>query len=322
MTFYTDPDDGRYILFYHINGEPLIRNKKIVPERLEKNVENVSMIIENYDFLSPFKDIIIKNIFGKRETKIMGILNATPDSFFPGSRVGSDDKIYEMLEEKPDIIDIGGESTRPGSSEVDPETEIKRLEGVLNILKSYNIKISIDSRHYRVIEALLKRYDIDYINDISGFIDKRMIKMASEYKKKCIVMHMRGEPQNMNKFTDYDDIFFEINAFFFDRIKNMINSGIEPENIIIDPGIGFSKNYEQNIKLIKSPWSFAFGFKTLYGTSRKSFIGKITGNDVNKRLGSTIATSIYLAMNNVDILRVHDVSENRSAIELYKMLVT
>ncbi len=322
MTFYIDPYNRNQILFYQCDGKPFIKNKIIKPEKYEKTIDNISMIIEKYDFLTPFKNYILNNIFNnKKKTSIMGILNATPDSFFPGSRV-NEKNIYNMLDEKPDIIDLGGESTRPGSIEIDPETEIKRLEPVLDILKSYDIKISIDTRHYNVIESILKKYEIDYINDISGFIDKRMIQIAKEYKKGCIVMHMRGEPQNMNKFTDYDDIFFEINTFFFDRIKSMLNSGIEPENIIIDPGIGFSKTAEQNIELIKSPWSFLFGFNLLYGTSRKSFIGKFTKTDVNKRLGGTIATSIYLAMNGVDILRVHDVIENRSAIDIYKMLVT
>ncbi len=244
----------------------------------------------------------------------MGILNATPDSFYAGSRILDKSRIDSMLDEKPDIIDIGGESTRPGSLPVPPDIETERIRPVIDYIKSVsNIPVSIDSRNYDTIKAVISM-DIDYINDISGFSDERMIKIACDYNVRAIVMHMIGTPQTMQNFTEYDDIIFEINNFFYSRINKMLKFGIKPENIIVDPGIGFSKDTNGNITILRSPWSFFLGFDTLFGTSRKRFIGTLTGSDVNDRLGGTIGTSIYLSENGVDILRVHDPAQNRDAI--------
>lgn len=145
----------------------------------------------------------------------MGILNATPDSFYAGSRILDKSRIDSMLDEKPDIIDIGGESTRPGSLPVPPDIETERIRPVIDYIKSVsNIPVSIDSRNYDTIKAVISM-DIDYINDISGFSDERMIKIACDYNVRAIVMHMIGTPQTMQNFTEYDDIIFEINNFFF-----------------------------------------------------------------------------------------------------------
>jgi dihydropteroate synthase len=270
-----------------------------------------------------FEDRISGNIEAKirnKKTKIMGILNATPDSFFNGSRVSGTETIDRMIDLKPDIIDIGGESTRPGSSEVDPETEFSRIKSILEYIKSVSdIPVSVDSRHYETIKRSMK-YGISYINDISGFEDQRMIDIARDNGVKCIVMHMRGTPQNMDQFTSYDNIFVEINTFFYNRINAMIQAGIDPENIILDPGIGFSKDFQGNVSILRSPWSFFLGFDTLFGTSRKSIIGKITGSSVEDRAGGTIATSIYLNNNGVDVIRVHDVLPNRDAITMYRYI--
>jgi dihydropteroate synthase len=267
-----------------------------------------------------YEDNMARNAEKKVKNKkslIMGILNATPDSFFEGSRISGTEIIDSMIDLKPDIIDIGGESTRPGSSEIDPETEFSRVKGVLEYIKSVsNIPVSLDSRHYDTVSRLMN-YGVDYINDISGFDDPRMIDLAKENDIKCIVMHMRGTPQNMREFTNYDNLYFQINKFFYLRTNDMINKGIRPENIIIDPGIGFSKDFYGNMDILKSPWSFFLGFDTLFGTSRKGFIGRVTGSSIGSRIGGTVATSIYLNQNGVDILRVHDVEPNRDGINMY-----
>jgi dihydropteroate synthase len=268
------------------------------------------------DELSRNVEIKIKN----KKTRIMGILNATPDSFFGGSRITGTATVDHMIDMKPDIIDIGGESTRPGSSEVDPETEFSRIKDILEYVKSVsNIPVSVDSRHYETIKRSMA-YDIDYINDISGFEDKRMIDIARESGSKCILMHMRGTPQNMGQFTHYDNIFAEINMFFYNRSNSMVKEGIDPDHIILDPGIGFSKDFEGNMSILRSPWSFFLGFDTLFGTSRKGFIGMVTGSSIDDRVGGTVATSIYLNNNGVDVIRVHDVLPNRDAIKMYRYI--
>ncbi|MHB1649739.1 MAG: dihydropteroate synthase [Thermoplasmataceae archaeon] len=255
-------------------------------------------------------------------TKIMGVLNVTPDSFYPGSRIESHNisRIDRLLDEKPDIIDIGGESTRPGSSPVDPGKETARIYPVLEYVSNCsNIPISIDSRNPETISRCLD-LRVDYINDITGFSNPGMVEIASETGLKSIVMHMRGTPKNMQEMTGYDDIVMEINSFLVERIDRMISSGVKPENIIVDPGIGFSKTYQGNLEILRNIESFRGAFPLLVGTSRKTFIGHITGKDVNNRLAGTIATSVYLAGKHVDIIRVHDIAENRDAIKVMSLL--
>jgi dihydropteroate synthase len=269
------------------------------------------------------EDIISRNVEKKIENKrslVMGILNATPDSFFSGSRIENREIVDRMIDTKPDIIDIGGESTRPGSTEVDPEIEFERMKWAIEYIKSVSgIPISLDSRHFYTVSRAME-YGIDYINDISGFSDQRMIDLAVNSNVKCVVMHMRGNPQNMGNYTHYDNLYFQVNQYFYEKANEMIKRGIKPENIIIDPGIGFSKDFRGNMDILKSPWSFFIGFDTLFGTSRKGFIGKVTGSSIEDRLGGTIATSIYLNRNGVDILRVHDVQQNRDAINMYSYI--
>ncbi|WP_297217316.1 dihydropteroate synthase [Thermoplasma sp.] len=255
--------------------------------------------------------------------KIMGIVNATPDSFYPGSRVlGHSDLVFKMIDEKPDIIDIGAESTRPGSKGVDPSTELDRLIPIVKMVRDYSdIPISIDSRHPSVIDGLTK-YEINYINDISGFTDRRMIEIAKDSGLNCIVMHMRGTPENMQSMTTYDDVIYEVSAFLADRTEALLKNDVSFDRIILDPGIGFAKDIKGNVEILRNIKSFNIGFPLLVGTSRKSFIGMITGQKVENRLAGTIGTSIYLAENRVSILRVHDVKENRDALTTYLVLAS
>jgi len=298
--------------------------------RIEKKRFNVNSVkfdksilkefyIKNHIF-EGYEDIISSKVDKKitnRKSLIMGILNSTPDSFYQGSRIENIEMVDRMLDEKPDIIDIGGESTRPGSEKVDPENEFARIKPVLEYIKSCsNIPVSVDSRNLYTISKAMD-YGIDYINDISGFSDREMIDLAATSNVKCVLMHMKGNPQNMGEYTNYDDLFFQLNEYFYERANEMVKKGIDPGNIIIDPGIGFAKDFHGNMVILKSPWSFFIGFDTLFGTSRKGFIGEITGSSIENRLGGTIATSIYLNRNGVDILRVHDPGQNRDAIKMY-----
>ena len=251
--------------------------------------------------------------------KLMGIVNVTPDSFYPESRVSKLDELNRIYLNKPDIIDAGGESTRPGSETIKPQDEQSRLMFFFDNLPDNDIEISIDTRNPSTAELFSAK--IHYINDISGFSSSMMRDVAKSGKKKCIVMHMRGTPGTMNYLTNYDDLIAEINMFFFERVGSMLDYGIEADKIIIDPGIGFSKTAEGNMKIIANAGSFSIGPDVLFGTSRKSFIGKLTGSNVQERLPETIATSLHLAMNSVDILRVHDVKENRNSLLMLEQLL-
>ncbi len=322
---FPDPENKRKLSIYREdeNGDVKISGKRYAYTEETLSPGIIKEFYYRNNLFPGFEDKIARTVYTKinnKKTGIMGILNATPDSFFNGSRISNTSQIDSMIDMKPDIIDIGGESTRPGSAEVDPETEFSRIKNVIEYIKSVsNIPLSLDSRHYETVKKAMA-YGIDYINDISGFGDNRMVELARDSGSKCIVMHMRGTPQNMTNLTYYDNIFAEINMFFYNRLDSMVKAGIDPGNIILDPGIGFSKDFKGNMSILRSPWSFFLGFDTLFGTSRKGFIGKITGSSVEERIGGTIATSIYLSLNGVDIIRVHDVVPNRDAIKMYRYI--
>ncbi len=254
--------------------------------------------------------------------KIMGIVNVTPDSFYPGSRVLG--KPYELIdrlmEQGPDIVDVGGESTRPGSGGLEPVEEISRIKPVLEYLSSsYDVPISLDTRNPETAEFSLK-YGIQYLNDVSGFENPEMIEIAAENSLGSIVMHMRGKPQNMQENTQYSDLILELNMFFQKRALQMVEGGIHPSRIIVDPGIGFGKGLDGNKEIIRELESLNTGYRILAGASRKTFIGRITGEPVERRLAGTLATSIYLMNVKCDIVRVHDVKENRDAVDVYSAI--
>lgn len=270
---------------------------------------------------------LAKSMFGKIARnpsipRIMGILNATPDSFYPGSRFIPEDikSIDSFLDQKPDIIDIGGESTRPGSRRISATTEIARIIPFIKYIRECSsVPISVDTRNPETLEAAID-FGISFINDISGFSDERMVDIAKRNELKCIVMHMQGEPSTMQNHPNYSDVVREVNSFLFQRASHLVKSGIKPRNVILDPGIGFGKNFEQNLALIRGLDSLNMGFETLVGVSRKSFIGDITGSKVDQRLAGTLASSIYLMEKKVDYLRVHDVKENLDSLSVYHKL--
>lgn len=298
----------------------LIGDRRILRYRLHREKILELGIVEHMNTPEPIKEIFRKILSPsyeqKRRIEIMAIANGTPDSFYSGSRFMDNlSGLSEILDQKPDIIDVGGESTRPGSLEVQPAEEIKRLKPLIEYISgSSDIRISLDTRHPEVVERYIS--EIDIINDISGFRSGRMIEIASEHKLDCVVMHMKGTPENMNHLTDYSDLYYEISEFLLERTYQMLEKNISKEKIILDPGIGFSKTYSQNIKILKNIQRFDFGLKTLVGASRKSFIGKITSDPPEKRLSGSIAAAVWCALNGVNIIRTHDPGETRKALDV------
>ncbi len=248
---------------------------------------------------------------------VMAVANATPDSFHPGSRLDETNRLLDsLLDAKPDIIDVGGESTRPGSGELSTQEEIARVKPVIeHIASSSDIPISLDTRHPEVLEHFAGK--VQYANDISGFRDNRMISIAADHSLRCITMHMRGTPADMQKRTDYVDLVPEVISYLIESAERLEEAGVNRQDIIMDPGIGFSKNFTGNLEILSEIQSFFVGYQTLVGASRKSFIGKITGEETSGRLPGTLAVTAFLAQKGVDIIRVHDPKEN---IQLLKVL--
>jgi dihydropteroate synthase len=252
-------------------------------------------------------------------TYIMGVLNVTPDSFSDGGRFqtvnAAIDRAIQMVSVGVDIIDIGGESTKPGATPVDEQTELERVLPVIEAIRqnpaTQNIPISIDTTKAAVAVAAI-RAGADLVNDVSGGkFDPQMLETVARLQVPYILMHMRGTPTTMQQMTDYVDIVGEILAFLQTQIDRAIAAGIDRAQIIIDPGIGFSKTYQQSIELIRQLDKFqSLDLPLLVGVSRKSFIGKILNQpDPNRRLWGTAAACCAAIDRGVDLLRVHDVAE-------------
>ena len=253
----------------------------------------------------------------------MGVLNVTPDSFSDGGRfldVGQAvAHALKMEEEQADIIDIGGESSRPGADPVSEEEECRRVIPVIEgIRKISDILISIDTVKAGVARAALQA-GADWINDISGLRnDSDMVQVAAEWQCPVIIMHMQNTPKTMQINPYYNDVVKEIAQFFRERLKALASQGIN--KCILDPGIGFGKRLEDNIALIKHIGTFKqLGYPILLGSSRKSFLGTITGRDVSQRLAATLSVNLMALQNNVDIVRVHCVAEHRDMIKIFNL---
>jgi dihydropteroate synthase len=244
----------------------------------------------------------------------MGVLNITPDSFSDGGDFFDTQRAVEhgikMAQDGAAIIDIGAESTRPGSETVSADEQIKRVVPVIEKLTAkIQIPISIDSRNYKVTKAALDG-GASIMNDITALEDKRMVELAAEKKVPVILMHMRGSPGTMQLKPKYKNVVSEVLNYLFGRAKTAQSKGIEKEKIFIDPGIGFGKTLEHNIELLRNINVFVnSGFRVLLGTSRKSFIGDLTGKKIPKeRIFGTAATVAIAAASGVSVVRVHDVA--------------
>jgi dihydropteroate synthase len=256
----------------------------------------------------------------KKRTHIMGVLNITPDSFYKESRItsikGALKRADRMVREGADILDIGGESTRPGSDPVSEGEELKRvLPAVKAIVREFDIPLSVDTYKSSVARVVLKE-GASIINDISGLrFDPDMTKSIVSSKAGVIIMHISGKPKTMQKNPSYKFLMREITAFLNKGIKLAVSSGISTKSIIVDPGIGFGKNFSHNISIIKKLKQLQKLKKpVLLGLSRKSFIGKILDLPAEERLEGTLAASVISVLNGAQILRTHDVKETKRAV--------
>jgi dihydropteroate synthase len=257
--------------------------------------------------------------WGKR-TYLMGVLNVTPDSFSDGGDYYTIESALaqaeNMVKSGVDIIDIGGQSTRPGAAEISLEEEIDRVIPVLQILRQKaeifgSVPISVDTTRAQVAKAAVEA-GADIINDISGAtFDSEMLSTVANLKVPIILMHIRGTPQTMQKLTDYRDLIGQIREFLESRIAEAVAAGIDKSHIILDPGIGFAKNYSQNLEILQQLAKFrGLDCPILVGVSRKSFIGHILNQPLAKqRIWGTAAACTGAIANSADILRVHDVRE-------------
>ena len=252
---------------------------------------------------------------------IMGIVNATPDSFYSESR-GGIERAMKLIEEGADLLDLGAESTRPGSEYVSEDEEIKRLIPLIKeIRKESDIPLSIDTRKLAVMkEAFYAGADI--LNDISALEDQpALADFSASEKIPVILMHKRGNPGNMQKDTYYSDCFSQVSDYLSRRADFALERGIEKEKIIIDPGIGFGKNAEDNFELIRRCGELCQGrYKVLMALSRKSCIGQATGREVSERLSGTLAADLISVQKGAFMIRVHDVKEALDSMKILKAL--
>lgn len=261
--------------------------------------------------------------FGAK-TYVMGILNATPDSFSDGGKYFSAEdalpRAAQMISQGADIIDVGGESTRPGAGEIPEGEEMRRVMPVIEKIKGKfpGSVISVDTRKSSVASAALKA-GASIVNDVSGLcFDPKMPEVLASGKAAVIIMHSKGDPKTMQNDPRYDDIMSEILLFFEDRIRYACNAGIKEDNIVLDPGIGFGKTTEHNLEILKRLEELrCLGRPVCLGTSRKSFIGNILGiKDPAQRDGPTAATISLAISKKVDIIRVHNVQIARQTADI------
>ncbi len=256
----------------------------------------------------------------------MGIVNVTPDSFSDGGKYLDSQKAIhhglELIEEGADILDIGGEFTRPNAEPVSAQEEIDRIIPVIEGLAKSGAIISADTRNASVMQAAINA-GCHIINDVSALTDENAIKVISNSNVSLCLMHMQGTPQNMQKNPHYEDVTNDVYNFLEQKIQLCVKAGIDKDRLIADVGIGFGKTLEHNLVLLKNLKSFlSLGVPQMLGTSRKSFIAKIDGmgESPEQRLGGSLATVIHAYQQGVQIFRVHDVLETKQALLTYQAI--
>ncbi len=253
--------------------------------------------------------------------RVMGIINCTPDSF-SGDGLGNDTKKatrrgLSMFNDGADIVDVGGESTRPGAKPVAIEVEISRVIPVIEALGTARPgRVSVDTMKPKVAEAALYA-GATIVNDVSGLRDQKMIELVAEHDAAVIIMHMLGEPRIMQRSPRYKDVVGDIIRFLADRIDVAEKAGVNPRKIMVDPGIGFGKTMDHNLAIIARLRELkVLGKPIVIGVSRKSFIGKLTGSPTDDRLEGSIAAAVLAVKDGADIVRVHDVGETIAALRV------
>ncbi len=290
--------------------------------KLPNNIKNkVNLDLKNIKKKRTFKKLNLSNI-----PILMGIINLTPDSFSDGGKYNKNNLAKKhannLLLSGAKIIDIGGESTRPGANDIQPGREWNRIKSILKILKNKKSFISLDTRKSIVMEKASK-LKIDLINDVSGLTyDPETINFLKKSKKPFVIHHMQGTPKNMQIKPNYKNVLLDIYDYFETKLKYLRKQGIKHNNIILDPGIGFGKNLKHNITLIKNISIFhSLGLPIMLGLSRKRFIKDISKeNDTKNRIGGTISSCIQAYLQGVQILRVHDVQEINQAFKVFREL--
>ena len=295
-----------------------IRDIKNLSNKIKKKIkEDIKLITKKKKF---------KGLNFLNSPILMGVINLTPDSFSDGGKYNKNNQGYDhakyLIKKGSQILDIGGESTRPGSKDVDKILEWKRINKTLKKIKKLNKFISLDTRKSWVMEKGIKN-KINLINDVSGLsYDGKTFSILKKYKIPFVIHHMLGTPKNMQKNPRYKNVLLDIYDFFENKLKNLRYIGIKHNNIILDPGIGFGKKLKHNITLLNNISIFhSLGFPIMLGVSRKKFIKDLSGNnDSKERLGGTISSSLHAMTQGVQILRIHDVNEVNQSLKVFKSI--
>ena len=337
--FYFGSTSQKYIrkkLSVPLNGNNLISFDKLEIINRKKSriikIKDINKLSKNLK-IKVYKDL--KNIKKRKSFKqlnlsdipiLMGIVNLTPDSFSDGGKYNKKNlamkHVNKLLSSGAKILDIGGESTRPGANDISSTKEWNRIKFVLKSLKNKKCFISLDTRKSFVMHKAFK-IKVDLINDVSGLnYDPKTINFLKKTRKPFVIHHMKGTPKNMQTKPKYKNVLLDIYDFFESKLKYIRKQGIKHNNIILDPGIGFGKNLKHNITLIKNISIFhSLGLPVMLGLSRKRFIKDISKkNDTKERLGGTISSCIQSYLQGVQILRVHDVKEINQAFKVFKKL--
>ncbi len=253
--------------------------------------------------------------------RLMGVVNVTPDSFSDGGLFLEPEAAIahgsELADEGADILDVGGESTRPGAAEVGVEEELRRTEPVVADLAGLGHEVSIDTSKLAVAAAALDA-GATIVNDVTALRgDPEIAALCADRGASLVLMHMQGDPRTMQSEPAYGDVVTEVKAFLAERIEVAVAAGVAEERIWVDPGIGFGKTLDHNLELLRRLGELRdLGRPILVGTSRKSFIGRIDGSEAADRIGGTIASSVLAAAEGADLLRVHDVAEAAQALKV------
>tara|TARA_B100001057_G_scaffold122342_1_gene121166 strand:+ start:1474 stop:2523 length:1050 start_codon:yes stop_codon:yes gene_type:complete len=292
-------------------------------KKLPKNLKN-KIKIDISKITNSVKNFLSLDI--NKGTHLMGVLNVTPDSFSDGGKFIDSkkaiDHLKKLFNDGASIVDIGGESTRPGSKTITENEEWGRIENVLKNIKKNKV-ISIDTRKSVIMRKSLS-LGVDMINDVSGLnYDKETITVLKKSKTPFVLQHSLGDPENMQLNPKYENVILDIYDFFEQKISFLKKSGINHDKIFLDPGIGFGKNLTHNLQILKKISIFhTLGFPLLLGISRKRFIRDISQkNDSSERLGGTISTGIFALKQGVQLLRVHDVNEMQQGLKVYQELI-
>lgn len=256
---------------------------------------------------------------------VMGIVNVTPDSFSDGGRFASRDQAVahaaRLVDEGADILDVGGESTRPGAAEVSVEEEIRRVVPVLESLRDLKVPLSIDTRKPAVMRAALEA-GVDLVNDIAALEGEGALALLAQSGAAVCLMHMRGDPRTMQDAPEYEDVGRDVEVYLAQRRDAAVARGIARDRILLDPGFGFGKIMDQNVALFRAMPAMIerLGCPFLVGVSRKSMLGQITGRPVDARMPASIAAAVLAAQAGAAVIRVHDVAQTVDALKVWRML--